>query len=70
MRFHVLSFRARLWISCWFGMPSLNSAPVIVKNKTKKRKLKSYRSASDSDVSTLALARDEMNAFDYNKSAR
>ena len=38
-----------------------------MQNKTKKRKLKSYRSASDSDVSTLALARDEMNAFDYNK---
>ena len=63
MRFHVLSFRARLWISCWFSTPSLNGAPVIVKNKKeeerkKERKLKNYRSASDPDVSTLALTRD------------
>ena len=44
----------------------MNGAPVIVKKKkerTKERKLKIYRSASDPDISTFALARDDMNAF-------
>ena len=62
MRFHAFTPRARLLISCWFGMPSLNGAPVIVKKKKKERKLKIYRSASDPDISTFALARDARDA--------